>query len=350
MKEQGAKSFFQSKLRTLTALHKETEAKLWDSFREGEARERALRKQLSRVLKAKATVDIQNELLQSQLQTEQDKSHQHNEPSHHQAKTKKGNMETVKGKKQLSELENRLKRYEEINIENLIQELVNKTALAEELLQEKRDKEKMLTRASALSNGSSAFRTFKTEGNPRNSLQNRENGSILSNGSFLVRADSFKAATDRAVSANTTIRNTNSPAPFGLNATAIAAEPVAYVPQRNVAGQEKIDALEAENKALRRKLFLNGIALPSESKRAMGRPSQQSNNISQYTISRGTTPNLSRPRTANAESETTSRPITAQSASQVGILKNPLNLDPSSDGSKLPYIPSKSFKGVFFDL
>ncbi|KAJ3307179.1 hypothetical protein HDV03_002690 [Kappamyces sp. JEL0829] len=344
MKEQGAKSFFQSKLRTLTALHKETEAKLWDSFREGEARERALRKQLSRLLKAKSSVDIQNELLQSQLRAEQDKSHQSHEPNH-PAKSRKGHSEGSRGKKHLTELESRLKRYEEINIENLIQELTNKTALAEELLQEKRERDKMLSRAPGLTRGGPSSSSRATSAFSRgNSAFSKDSSG---RGSQLLKPDSGMKM-ERTTSA-ATARTAHSPAPFGLSSTAAAAEPLFIPPEHRMIGQERIDELEKENKALRRKLFLNGINLPPESKKAISRLSHDPTRLPQDSASRGVTPNLSRPRTANGESDTASRPITAQSASQTGILKNPLGLDNSE--TRLPGIPlTKSFKGVFFDV
>lgn len=127
-------------MRTLSELNKETEAKLWDSFREGEARERALRKQLARVSKAKATVDVQNELLQSQLREEQDKPQITQvavDAAAAAVTVQKKKMSDKVKNKYIAELESKLKRYDGINIESLIQELTNKTALAEELLQEK---------------------------------------------------------------------------------------------------------------------------------------------------------------------------------------------------------------------
>lgn len=120
----------------MTELNKETEAKLWDSFREGESRERALKKQLARLQKSKSLVDIQNEVLQIQVREEQEKPAMHEQ---NQSKTRKNTADGSKNKK-LSELESRLKRFEGINVENLVHELTNKTALIEDLLKEKKER------------------------------------------------------------------------------------------------------------------------------------------------------------------------------------------------------------------
>lgn len=306
-------------LRTLSELNKETEAKLWDSFREGEARERALRKQLARLLKAKATVEVQNELLQSQLREEQEKP-QTSQVAEDAAATavnnqKKKMTEKVKNK-YIAELESKLKRYEGINIESLIQELTNKTSLAEELLQEKRDRDKLLSRPGSIRRDPSKRGTTSRRTSEASSEIQEDGGDTFKaqplNSFSMMKSKSGVSALvglGRIQSADTTRM---SPA-FGLSTTttAAAAEPVQIIPEHRSYGKERIEELELENKALRRKLFLNGIALPTESKKSLAHPSARvaaQNMIS----SRGTTPSQSqsRPRTANTQSNS-SRPITA---------------------------------------
>ena len=70
MKEQALRTFFDSKVRKLSEENKEGEEKLWDSYRDAEARERALRKQLSKLQKSKSYLEIQTENLQRQLREE----------------------------------------------------------------------------------------------------------------------------------------------------------------------------------------------------------------------------------------------------------------------------------------
>ena len=310
-------------LRTLSELNKETEAKLWDSFREGEARERALRKQLARLLKAKATVDVQNELLQSQLREEQDKpqtSQVAEDAATAAANNQKKKMTEKVKNKYIAELESKLKRYEGINIESLIQELTNKTSLAEELLQEKRDRDKLLSRPGSIRRDQSRRGTASRRTSEASSETPEDDGNAFkahpANSFSMMKSKSGVSALlgpsiglGRIQSADTARM---SPA-FGLSTTAAAAaaEPVQIIPEHRSYGKERIDELELENKALRRKLFLNGIALPTESKKSLAHPSVRA--AAQNMISsRGTTPSQSqsRPRTANTQSNS-SRPITA---------------------------------------
>jgi hypothetical protein len=240
MREQGAKSFYQGKVRKLTEFNKETETRLWDSFRDAESRERALRKQLARLQKAKSSLDIQNDMLQRQLHEEVIKPRM-NEA---QTRTRAGKSSASKDNRR-AEVE-KLKRHEGVNVENLIQELANKTALVEELIQEKRDKEKGTSKP--------APRPF-TEQSSRVSSAKRSKSPIY---------------------------------------YAQAAEPTSLLREQRVQ-HERIEELEAENKSLRRKLFLNGIALPPESKKSLSSLS------SRYESS---TPSRSRPRTAVSQSST----------------------------------------------
>ena len=300
----------------MTELNNETEAKLWDSFREGESRERALRKQLARSLKAKALVEVQNELLHSQLREGQDKSHGPALNDQNPAMTGRKNGATSQQAKSkyVLDLESKLKRYEGINIENLIQELTNKTALAEELLQEKHDRyptmnnsslifvrEKIMRRPGALQRGGTKIGSSLTL-----------NQAIKRHGKFTQRQEKSTqrqetSGQEDSVPLLSQKRTTPSPA-FGQSPLAVAAEPVKMLPKHYMMNQERIQELETENMALRRKLFLNGIALPEESKKSLANPAHQSS-------SRGTTPSLSRPRTATlVDSRSCSRPMTAASS------------------------------------
>eukprot|EP00842_Homolaphlyctis_polyrhiza_P006956 jgi/Hompol1/84/HPOL_002445-RA len=153
MKEQALKCSFDRQLRKLSDSNKEGEEKLWDSYRDAEARERALRRQISAMQKSKSAIEFQNEILQRQLREEQAKPRsglkgaagagvaagaQNNERS----PSRVSRIDKTKDQKsqKMAELEDRLRRYEGINIDNLIRELSNKTALVEELLQEKKDR------------------------------------------------------------------------------------------------------------------------------------------------------------------------------------------------------------------
>jgi hypothetical protein len=81
----------------------------------------------------------------------------------------------------------------------------------------------------------------------------------------------------------------------GLYRVAEAAEPSNYLNEARQITQERVDELELENRSLRRKLFLNGIALPPESRKSLANTSTR---LSNYNSSGANTPSRSRPRTA----------------------------------------------------
>ncbi|KAI8906770.1 hypothetical protein EDD86DRAFT_192926 [Gorgonomyces haynaldii] len=133
MKEQALKAFFDSKLRKLQEDNKESQEKLWDSYRDAEARERTLRKQLAKMQKQKSSLEVQNETLQRQLREEQLKATQ-------KVTGKSDRSQSAKSARTKSaEVEHKPKQTG-VNVDHLLQELANKTALVEELLQEKRDR------------------------------------------------------------------------------------------------------------------------------------------------------------------------------------------------------------------
>lgn len=70
MKEQALKAHFDGKVRKLSEDKNDCEAKLWNSYRDAEGRERVLRKQLAKLQKSKATLEIQCDNLQRQLKDE----------------------------------------------------------------------------------------------------------------------------------------------------------------------------------------------------------------------------------------------------------------------------------------
>ncbi|KAJ3269943.1 hypothetical protein HDV01_000789 [Terramyces sp. JEL0728] len=289
MKEQGMKSFYQAKLRKLGELNKETETKLWDSFRDGETRERALRKQLARIQKTKAALEVKNDLLQRQLVEEQGKVRV-SEPQ-----KSRNPRATDSGKpKKVVEMESKLRRFEGINIERLIQELANKSALVEELIQEKREKEKSSSKIIPV-----ARRESKSP-------------------SRIPSAHSSKLTPTT-----------------GMHLLASAAEPL-HLEFKNIKF-ERIEELESENRALRRKLFLNGIPLPPESRKSLSHPTSYYSTTPSGRQSGGTTPSRSRPRTA----------ISQTSNSQAGILKN------RNGSAGLPKLPEINLahpqKSVVFD-
>ncbi|KAL2919593.1 hypothetical protein HK105_200505 [Polyrhizophydium stewartii] len=266
MKEQALKCYYERKLRKLSDANKEAEEKLWDNYRDAEARERTLRKQLTKLQKAKSTIEFQNELLQRQLREEQTKPRTNQTLKAGATAAQIAERSPSKGRgrseaksQKLTELEDRLRRYEGINIDNLIQELANKTALLEEMIQEKRDS------VSAVKDGTqrrvkSARWNRSRSPSPTAPHQDSSTASRPVSGFRDARTYSSGSST-RAVSAVTRL---------GVGLAAAAAEPLSARDRETVELNshmvDKMQELLRENKALRRKLFLNGIPLPPESR------------------------------------------------------------------------------------
>lgn len=70
MKEQAHRCSYGRQIRKLTDSNKESEEKLWDSYRDAESRERVLRKQLTKLLKQNQILEFKNDVLQKQVSEE----------------------------------------------------------------------------------------------------------------------------------------------------------------------------------------------------------------------------------------------------------------------------------------
>jgi hypothetical protein len=70
MKEQALSSFSDSKVRKLSESNMDLEEKLWDSYRDAEGRERILKKDLSKLQRNRAHLELQVDNLQRQLREE----------------------------------------------------------------------------------------------------------------------------------------------------------------------------------------------------------------------------------------------------------------------------------------
>jgi hypothetical protein len=216
--------------------------RLWESFRDSDARERVLRQQVTIQQKQNSIMEMQVDNIQRQLKEAINKS----KPDNTTAKQR------IKSANPVQESKETKKSHNSINVENLLQELANKTALCEQLIQEKRDKDKQLKAP--------------------------------------PRTNSLKAVASHSA----LTRRAKSPVPY-----AAAAEPI-FEDKNSFKLFERIEILEAENKALRRKLFLNGIDLPAEAKKSLSRFSSQG-----YQDRKGTKFNeSSRPRTAHSFAST----------------------------------------------
>ncbi|KAJ3291858.1 hypothetical protein HK104_005749 [Borealophlyctis nickersoniae] len=148
MKELALRSMYEKQARKFTEDNKRAEEKLWDSYRDAEAREQALRRQLAKSQKACAAKETENEVLQRQLRDEQQRVRQLT-PIKDRASSARGgrgghaftgNPDSDAAK--IHDLQERLRRYEGINIDVLVHELSEKTRLLEELVAEKRERER----------------------------------------------------------------------------------------------------------------------------------------------------------------------------------------------------------------
>ncbi|RKO94360.1 hypothetical protein BDK51DRAFT_14745, partial [Blyttiomyces helicus] len=148
MKEQALRSMYEKKTQTLMTDSKRAEEKLWDSYRDAEARERALRRELSRVQKALATIEVSNDILQRQVKEEVNKDRATSAARRSAPAGSFGPIAPgasgdpdVDAAKMNELLQERLRRYEGINIDQLLHELTEKTLAIEKLIEDKRSGE-----------------------------------------------------------------------------------------------------------------------------------------------------------------------------------------------------------------
>ncbi|KNC95831.1 uncharacterized protein SPPG_09577 [Spizellomyces punctatus DAOM BR117] len=137
IKEQSLRSMYEKKTRKLTEENKAAEEKLWDSYREAEARERILRKQLTKAQKMLSMRESENETLQRQLREEQQRVRQLT-PIKDRAASAGGRRYGDSESARINELQERLQRYESLSIDAILQELSEKTRLLEQMIEERR--------------------------------------------------------------------------------------------------------------------------------------------------------------------------------------------------------------------
>ncbi|KAJ3285031.1 hypothetical protein HDU76_008193, partial [Blyttiomyces sp. JEL0837] len=141
IKEQSLRSAFEKKIRKLTEDNKHAEEKLWDSYRDAEARERAIRRMLTKTSKSLLAAEAQIEAVQRQLKEEQAKNRQLTSRNDRSVSARH-KPDSASGESKAVELAERLKRYEGIDIDKLLTELTEKTLLIEEMVKREREKAK----------------------------------------------------------------------------------------------------------------------------------------------------------------------------------------------------------------
>ncbi|KAH6596262.1 hypothetical protein BASA50_005306 [Batrachochytrium salamandrivorans] len=255
MKEFASKCTFDRQHQKLADRNKEAEEKLWDTYRHSEARDRTLRQQMTKIQKSRSTIEFQNEVLQRQLHEEQAKPRTapllKNAPGaapltsdRSLSKSARSDRDRTDGKPQkLTELEDRLRRYEEINIDKLMKELANKTALLEDMVQEKRDRDSSLRPINSMHQPNSQSKSHISTS--QDTFASQSVGNDHERPNSVTRDEEFISAATAAEPCST---QDTLPAEFNSQIV------------------DQFQSLIRENKALRRKLFLNGISLPLESR------------------------------------------------------------------------------------
>ncbi|KAJ3415446.1 hypothetical protein HDV05_004888 [Chytridiales sp. JEL 0842] len=143
LKEQSLRSAFEKKLRKLTEDNRIAEEKLWDSYKEAEARERAIRRMITKLNKNLIASEAQNDALQRQLRDEQSRVRGSGPTKSDRSMSARFRSEGPANlESRAAELEVKLKRYEGIDIDKLLNELSEKTLLVEELLDKERSRSK----------------------------------------------------------------------------------------------------------------------------------------------------------------------------------------------------------------
>ncbi|KAJ3056732.1 hypothetical protein HK097_004593 [Rhizophlyctis rosea] len=145
LKEHSMRSVTDKQIRKFTEDSKRAEEKLWDSYRDAEAREGALRKQLIKAQKALAAKETENENLTKQMKEEQTRQFDPKGRARSAGRSRPGTASLADYESdaaKIQELQSRLRRYEGINLDNLIHELTEKTRLLEQLIREKQEWER----------------------------------------------------------------------------------------------------------------------------------------------------------------------------------------------------------------
>ncbi|KAI8912985.1 hypothetical protein DFJ77DRAFT_63797 [Powellomyces hirtus] len=137
IKEQSLRSIYEKKTRKLSEGSKSAEEKLWDSYREAEARESTLRKQLTKAQKALSLREAENDTLQRHLREEQQRVRQLT-PIKDRAASAAGRKYGDVESSRIAELQEKLSRYEGLQIETVMKQLEEKTRLLEQLTDDQR--------------------------------------------------------------------------------------------------------------------------------------------------------------------------------------------------------------------
>ncbi|KAJ3131654.1 hypothetical protein HK100_006143 [Physocladia obscura] len=143
IKEQSLKSSFAKKIKKLTEDNVHAEEKLWDSYRNSEARELALRKIIAKNNKDLIAAESRNDNFQKQLKDDQSKMRQTTAKDRSNAARLK--YESLSNETRTNDAVEKLKYYEKINVDQLLVELKEKTRIIEELLNKSRNEAKIAT-------------------------------------------------------------------------------------------------------------------------------------------------------------------------------------------------------------
>lgn len=113
------------------------EEKLWDSYRESDARENVLRKQMTQLQKSQLIFDLSEE----HKDKREDKAHRNGMVSKNQSSAP---ADVIAQNQLIFDLQQKLAYYEKINVKQLVNELSEKTRILEEMIEEKQRLEKEL--------------------------------------------------------------------------------------------------------------------------------------------------------------------------------------------------------------
>ncbi|KAI9350860.1 hypothetical protein BDR26DRAFT_512554 [Obelidium mucronatum] len=149
IKEQSLRSSFNKKIKTLTEENKKAEEKLWDSYRNAEAREQTLRKIISKNSKDLLIAETRNDILQRQFKDEQTKLRQTASKNDRTVSARVRVDHSSSHEARMTDAVEKLKYYEKINVEKLLLDLKEKTEIIEDMLQKKRNEAKTALQAQA---------------------------------------------------------------------------------------------------------------------------------------------------------------------------------------------------------
>ncbi|KAJ3107131.1 hypothetical protein HDU97_004824 [Phlyctochytrium planicorne] len=181
LKEQSLRSSYEKKMRKLSEDSRIAEEKLWDSYREAESRERALRRTLTKTTKALIAAETFTESLQRQLKEEQAKARTQKQERTLSARLR---AEAANNDAKPAELSDKMKKYDGVNVDKLLSELTEKTKLIEQYVEKERERERERQRES---------QPFgQTE--ERRSISRRASANVFQRGAFRPRSSEFRSS------------------------------------------------------------------------------------------------------------------------------------------------------------